>query len=424
MRRAPLAGFVAALWLAGCGATAGTQPTPIAVTATAVPSAVPAASAPTAPTAPAPTIAAAAATAAPTIAPATDDERPPRVQLERVTEGLTRPVHITNAGDGSGRLFVVEKPGRIMIVRDGAVQPDPLLDITDRVGAQGSEQGLLSVAFHPRFAENGSFFVNYTDRRGDTVISRFRAEGDRADPTSEQVLLQVDQPYPNHNGGLVLFGPDGYLYIGMGDGGSAGDPQGYGQRMDTLLGKMLRIDVDNGNPYGIPPGNLQRAGARPEIWATGLRNPWRFSFDRATGDLFIGDVGQNAWEEIDWLPAGAPAGANFGWNVLEGEACYRNATCDRRGFVMPIATYGHDLGCSVTGGYVYRGAQSPGLQGAYIFGDYCSGQMWTLRPGTDGDWTLAPALDTNLSITSFGEDEAGELYLTAYEGELYRVRQG
>lgn len=349
------------------------------------------------------------------------------LKVEQITGELSRPVYATHAGDGSGRLFVVEKAGRIRIVRDGQVADDSFLDITDRVGASGSEQGLLSVAFHPRFAENGQLFVDYTDKKGDTVISRFTASGDSADAASETVLLQIDQPYANHNGGLVKFGPDGFLYIGMGDGGSGGDPQNNGQNPKALLGKMLRIDVDGGSPYGIPADNPYADGANgaPEVWAIGFRNPWRYSFDKQTGDLFIGDVGQNAIEEVDFQKAGTGAGANYGWNVTEGRGCYRG-DCDPSQFVLPVAQYTHsEGGCSVTGGYVYRGAAYPTLQGIYLFGDYCSGKIWGLQQNASGEWAQGELLQSGLQISSFGEDEAGELYITSLgDNGLYRITAG
>ena len=395
----------------------------------------PTAGAPTSPTtsAPAPTTADAPTTAAPTsptttagapTSPSTAAAPAVKIALKSITTALEQPLYVTSAGDGSGRLFVVEKGGMIVLLRNGTPAAQPFLDIADRVGSQGSEQGLLSVAFHPRFAQNGRIFVDYTDKQGNTVISRFQASGDSADPKSEQILLHIDQPYANHNGGLVMFGPDGYLYIGMGDGGSGGDPQGNGQNAAALLGKLLRIDVDKGDPYAIPPDNPKLPGARPEVWALGLRNPWRFSFDRANGDLYIADVGQNAIEEIDVQRAGSPNGANYGWNVMEGDQCYRGAGCDSSKFVAPVATYHHDKGCSVTGGYVYRGKAFPDLQGTYFFGDYCSGLIWSLRETAPGSWVQSEVLASRLGISSFGEDEAGELYLTDLGGGLYQIVEG
>ncbi len=310
-----------------------------------------------------------------------------------------------------------------MIVRNGAVDQTPFLDISDRVGSSGSEQGLLSVAFHPNYKENGRLFVDYTDTDGNTVVSRFQAQGNSADASSETILLHIDQPYANHNGGLVKFGPDGNLYIGMGDGGSGGDPHGNGQNTNVLLGKLLRINVDQGEPYGIPADNpfANGQGGRPEVWDYGLRNPWRYSFDRTTGDLYIADVGQNMYEEVDMQPANSGGGKDFGWNVAEGMHCYNANNCDTSGLVMPINDYSHDLGCSITGGYVYRGAAFPQLVGSYVFGDYCSGRVWTLHQ-VNGEWQRTEVLDTNLQISSFGEDEAGELYLTSLnDGGLYHV---
>lgn len=350
-------------------------------------------------------------------------------RLVPVVQGLRRPTHVTNAGDGSGRLFVVEQAGRVRIVRDGRLLTHPFLDITTLVGSRASEQGLLSIAFHPRFAENGAFFVNYTNRDGHTVIARYRVSAtnpDRADPSSAATLLMIEQPAANHNGGLLKFGPDGYLYIGTGDGGAAGDPWGNAQRLDTLLGKLLRIDVDGAPPYAIPPDNpmLNRAGARPEIWAYGLRNPWRFSFDRATGDLFIADVGQNTLEEVNFQPFGSPGGVNYGWNIMEGDRCFRAQRCDRTGLELPVAVYGHrspEGGCSITGGYVYRGRAFPQLSGTYFYADYCSGNLWDLR-ADGGRWTSALLATFPIRPSSFGEDEHGELYLTDHGGGgLYRL---
>lgn len=394
--------------LAGCGAasSAATLPTP---TSSARPPATP------------------AAPRATPAAPANDLERL-SFRLAPVVQGLRRPTHVTSAGDGSGRLFVVEQAGQVRIVRDGRLLPRPFLDIAALVGSRGNEQGLLSVAFHPRFAENGTFFVNYTNRDGHTVVARYRVsrdDPDRAEPSSAAVLLTIEQPAANHNGGLVKFGPDGYLYIGTGDGGAAGDPWNNGQRLDTLLGKLLRIDVDGAAPYAVPADNpmLNRAGARPEIWAYGLRNPWRFSFDRATGDLFIADVGQNAWEEVHVQPAGSRGGENYGWKIMEGETCFRAEQCDQSGLELPIAVYGHGSpagGCSITGGYVYRGAAFPRLVGTYLYADYCSGNLWGLRASGAG-WSGALLGVLNIRPSSFGEDEAGELYLTDHGGGLYRL---
>lgn len=328
-----------------------------------------------------------------------------------VISGLTRPLDLQSAYDGSGRLFIIEKYGAIRIFKDGLLSPQPFLNIDDRVNDISNEMGLLGLAFHPNFEQNGYFYVNYTGEGGHTRISRFQADGDLADPNSEQVLMVVNQPFPNHNGGAVVFGPDGYLYLGMGDGGAAGDPFKNGQNTDALLGKILRIDVNNGDPYSIPADNP----FGNEVWAYGLRNPWRFSFDRATGDLWIGDVGQNVYEEIDYLPAGSPGGVNFGWSIMEGNHGYDGEA--QPGLLLPAAEYSHDFGCSVTGGYVYRGSM-PEWNGIYFYGDYCSGTVWGLIL-SDGQWQSQVLFEAVATITSFGEDESGELYFTSDNGSVY-----
>ena len=341
--------------------------------------------------------------------------------------GLESPLGIAHAGDGSGRLFVVEKPGRIRIVVGTALVAAPFLDIAGRVGSTSSEQGLLGLAFHPKYAHNGLFFVNYTDLQGDTVLSHFAVGADpgRADPASEVVLLTVDQPAANHNGGHLAFGPDGYLYVGLGDGGGAGDRYGNGQNPSTLLGKMLRLDVDGGQPYAVPPDNpfVTRPDARKEIWAIGLRNPWRYSFDRLTGDLYIADVGQDLYEEIDFQPASSQGGQNYGWPIMEGMHCYpEKQACDRSGLTLPVAEYDHSQGCSVTGGYVYRGQQFPALSGIYVFGDYCSGRIWGAARDSQGQWRMAELQQVGVQLSSFGEDETGELYLVDMRsGELFKI---
>ena len=346
------------------------------------------------------------------------------VRLDMVASGFTAPVFVTNAGDGSGRLFVVERGGVIRVVTGGAVAPGPFLDITPLV-VSGGERGLLGLAFDPGYARNGRFFVAYTAAPdGANTVARYRVSSDpaRADAASATTLLSVPDPAPNHNGGMLAFGPDGYLYVGMGDGGSG--QSANAQRLDTLLGKLLRLDPSGGEPYVVPPSNpfAGRADARPEIWAYGLRNPWRFSFDRATGDLWIGDVGAAAWEEIDYQPAGKPGGQNYGWDIMEGAACRSERGCDTTGLTAPVATYDHQQGCSVSGGYVYRGQADPGLAGAYLYGDYCSGVIWSLSRAAGGAWASTKLLESGLSISSFGEDEAGELYLTDLRGGVYRVR--
>ncbi|HEV8636118.1 MAG TPA: PQQ-dependent sugar dehydrogenase, partial [Chloroflexota bacterium] len=327
----------------------------------------------------------------------------PRPVLVPVVSGLTEPVHLTHAGDGTGRLFVVERAGRIRIIRNGALEASPFLDIRDRVEIGGAEQGLLSVAFPPAYGAKGYFYVYYT-RRSDkaNVIARYRlASADRADDASEALILVMPDPYLNHNGGIMLFGRDGYLYVGTGDGGSGGDPENRAQNLNGLLGKILRLDVESGTqPYAIPPSN-PNLGGRREIWAYGLRNPWRIGFDRETADLYIADVGQNLREEVDFQPAASAGGENYGWRLLEGTRCFNPSTnCDPGGLTMPIAEYTHALGCSITGGFVYRGATYPRMRGIYFYGDFCSGRLWGLtRDG--GVWTSQELLDSGRAISSF-----------------------
>ncbi len=365
-------------------------------------------------------------TAVPTDTP--DPGRPAAsIQLELVADGFTKPVYLTHAYDE--RLFVVEQEGIIRIIADGNVWAAPFLDIRDRVGADASERGLLSVAFPPQYGENGRFFVNYTNKDGNTVVSRFRVNTDdphTADPASEAILFTIGQPYPNHNGGQLQFGPDGYLYVGMGDGGLADDPEENGQNKGTLLGAMLRIDVNVEDVpyYGIPADNpfVNDAAGRNEISAIGLRNPWRFSFDRLAGDMFIADVGQNLWEEIHFQPAASAGGENYGWDIMEGFHCFQADNCDETGLELPIFEYDHSFGCSITGGYVYRGAAYPELGGNYFFGDFCSGNIWRLFPEGDS-WSDAIVLESGLNISSFGEDANGEVYVLDYGGgAVYRIR--
>ena len=371
-----------------------------------------------------------AATSGATTSPGAFDPTTFTLEPAQVVDGLEEPTHVTHAGDGSGRLFVVEKDGRIRIVRDGALVDEPFLDISDLVGSEGSEQGLLSVAFHPSYGENGRFFVNYTDTAGDTVIARYTvsSEPDVADPASALTVLTIEQPAGNHNGGQNAFGPDGYLYIGMGDGGGAGDRFENAQNRGVLLGKMLRIDVDSAEPYAIPPDNpfVGQEGTRPEIWALGLRNPWRFSFDRQTGDMYIGDVGQNAKEELNFQPANSPGGENYGWNTMEATDCYDPPSgCDETGLVMPIAEHTQDQGCSITAGFRYRGQDVPEFADAYIFGDYCSGNIWALTQDGGDSWTKTLLLEHDSGLSSFGEDEQGELYMVNLgDGILYRLGAG
>jgi glucose/arabinose dehydrogenase len=350
-----------------------------------------------------------------------------RLELELVAADLDRPLGVVHAGDGSGRLFILEKAGRIRILRAGTLLDRPFLDLTDRVGSSGSEQGLLGLAFHPGYAQNGRLFVNYTDLDGDTVLAEYLVSGDpdRADPGSERVFLTLDQPAANHNGGHLVFGPDGYLYIGTGDGGASGDRFGNAQNGRTLLGAMLRLDMDGERPYAIPPDNpfIGNASVLDEIWAIGLRNPWRYSFDRVTGDLYIADVGQNMYEEVNYQPATSAGGENYGWPIMEGLHCFpADGSCDQTGLVLPVQEYDHSQGCSVTGGYVYRGRQSPVLQGIYLFGDYCSGLIWGLAPSGGSAWQVARLSQADAQIASFGEGEDGELYLADITGgALYHL---
>lgn len=410
--------------LAGCGARSGSS-APVVVQPTTVPT-VPAATASPPGNGTQPVATSVPGTGAAGEAAVPVDLEALDLDLELVADGFSGPLYVTEAGDDSGRLFVVEQPGTIQIVRDGQRLAQPFLDIADRVGSSASEQGLLSVAFHPDYQRNGQFFVNYTNLDGDTVVARYRVSSDPdvADPASAEMLLTIDQPAANHNGGLVKFGPDGYLYIGMGDGGRAGDPWGNAQNRGVLLGKLLRIDVNTGTPYAIPPDNpfVDQADMQPEIWAWGLRNPWRFAFDRATGDLYIADVGQNAYEEVNFQPASSRGGENYGWNIMEGASCFGARACDTSGLVLPVVVYPLGAnGCAVTGGYVYRGSALPQLDGIYFYSDYCSGKLWALR-NVDGSWQTAEIMNTNINVTSFGEDAAGELYLTdGRGGGVYRL---
>jgi glucose/arabinose dehydrogenase len=347
---------------------------------------------------------------------------------ETVSDQLVFPVDLASP-PGDSRLFVVEKAGRIRIIQNGTLLAPAFLDISPRVSSNG-ERGLLGLAFDPEYGTTGRFVVNYTDLDGDTHIAAFTVSaGDpnRADVTSEALILRVDQPFENHNGGQVAFGPDGYLYIALGDGGGGGDPMMNGQSLTTLLGKLLRIDLNGASPYGVPAGNPFPAvgAARPEIWSYGLRNPWRFSFDRLTGDLYIGDVGEGTQEEIDVSLAadGAGRGANYGWNILEGDSCFEPASgCDRTGLTLPVLQYDHEEGCSVSGGYVYRGSAIPTLQGTYFYSDFCSGWVRSFRLSSgavteEREW---PALQA-ANITSFGQDAAGELYILTAGGSVYRI---
>lgn len=377
----------------------------------------------------------------------------PEVQLVQVASGLVDPVNIANAGDGSGRLFVVQRTGQIRIIdASGALLETPFLDIANLVKIDNQEQGLLGLAFHPDYETNGRFFVYYShySTNGDAFLVEYTVSADDpnvADPESARVLLSEEDPFTNHNGGTVRFGNDGFLYLSLGDGGSAGDPYDNAQDLGQILGKIIRLDVDSGDPYGIPadnpyagtgvvldvPGQLAQTGeyhpdARPEVWAYGLRNPWQFSFDRQTGDLYIADVGQNRWEEINFEEAGSGGGVNYGWDLNESAHCYPPAafappgtpvpadtvtTCQAVG-AAPVAEYNHDDGsCSITGLGVYRGTASPALDGIYFSSDYCSGKFWGLQRDDAGAWVMEELLHTGLRPTGAGDDEAGELYITS-----------
>ena len=334
-----------------------------------------------------------------------------------ITEGLSKPVFLTHAGDGTGRLFVVEQNGRIVILANGHLLPTPFLDIQSRLST-GGERGLLGLAFHPNYKDNGRYVLNYTRKNdGATVVAQYHVSSnpDRS-KTQEDILLVISQPYGNHNGGMIAFGPDGYLYIGTGDGGSGGDPGNRGQNRSELLGKILRIDVDHDAPYIVPTQNPFSDGdGRSEIFAYGFRNPWRFSFDRKTGELWAGDVGQNSWEEIGLVKPGD----NHGWRLMEGNHCYKpsNGCQQSHNLTLPVTEYANSGGrCAVMGGYVYRGRAVPLLQGTYVFGDFCSGEIFGFRDGVQ-----KMLLYTDLQISSFGEDEAGELYVLGHKGSIHRI---
>ena len=347
------------------------------------------------------------------------------IRTVQIVSGLAAPTDIQNAADGSGRLFIVQQNGIIRIYRNGALLPTPFLDVRSKTRANG-EQGLLGLAFPHDFAAKQRFYVDYTDLSGNTVIGMYRVTSnpDVADAASETVILTVQQPFSNHNGGQVRFGPDGYLYIALGDGGSAGDPFKNGQNLGSLLGKLLRVDVESDPGHVlIPPDNpfVNTPGARGEIWAYGLRNPWRFSFDRATNDLWIGDVGQDAYEEVDFQPAGDRGGENYGWNRMEGFHCYQQG-CSQQGLTLPVLEYPHPGGnCSISGGFVYRGRGSPGERGVYFYGDYCTGIIWGAEH-QGKSFVPRQVLSSGFGITTFGEDEAGELYVAnAKNGTIHRI---
>lgn len=346
----------------------------------------------------------------------------PRVELQQIASGLAAPVAVTHAGDS--RLFITLQRGQIVIHDGTSVLPTPFLDIQSIVRCC-SERGLLSVAFDPRYSDNGRFFVYYTDLEGDLVIARYNvsANRDRADPASGVVLLEIPhRQFSNHNGGQIAFGPDGYLYAGPGDGGSGGDPNNNGQNINSLLGKLLRIDV-SGSTRSNPSSNPFHGSGQGEIWAYGLRNPWRFSFDRATGDLWIADVGQGQWEEINFQPAASRGGENYGWRRMEGTHCFNPSTgCNQPPTVLPVIEYDHRNGaCSVTGGYRYRGVRNFRLRGMYIYGDYCNGVIWGASQKADGSWSPSQLADAAFNISSFGEDQNGEILVVAHSGVIYRL---
>ncbi|HUE95310.1 MAG TPA: PQQ-dependent sugar dehydrogenase [Longimicrobiaceae bacterium] len=349
-----------------------------------------------------------------------------RLRLVEVTGGLARPLFVTHAGDGSGRLFIVEQGGAIRILRAGRLLAEPFLDARPLLDKSGGERGLLGLAFAPDYPASGRFYSAHTAPGPSVRLTRLQvsADPDRAEAASARVVLEMPDPASNHNGGMIAFGPDGYLWHGTGDGGRAGDPWDNARNPSSLLGKMLRLDVGS-EPYGIPPENpfALAGGGRPEIWALGLRNPWRFSFDRATGELWIADVGQNAWEEINVEDPRRGGGRHYGWRTMEGPACFSpRRDCDRSGLTPPLYAYGRDQGCSVTGGYVYRGRAIPALVGTYLFSDYCSGTLWGLRRSDDGPSVVEVLLETGLAVSSFGEDAEGEVYLCDHRrGRVVRL---
>jgi glucose/arabinose dehydrogenase len=357
------------------------------------------------------TAALAAGCGARTDAPDTSAPSAPRaaaLSLKRVVSGLSSPVHVAAPRNEPGRLYVVEQSGRILVVENGRLRAQPFLDIEPLV-VSGGEQGLLSVAFHPRYAQNRRFYVDYTDTNGDTRVVEYRSDGRRAIPSSARQLLLIDQPYPNHNGGQLAFGPDGRLYVGMGDGGSGGDPEDRAQNPGSQLGKLLRLDP--ARPAGVT------------IAGVGLRNPWRFSFDRVTGDLYIGDVGQGSWEEIDFTPRSRlGATLNYGWDIYEGRARFEETPKGPGALVFPIVTYPLTGGnCAVTGGFVYRGRAVPAARGRYFYGDYCNGTIWSLKVASGKATQVRRERIRVPSISSFGEDAAGELYLVSHDGTIFRL---
>ena len=354
--------------------------------------------------------------------------KPPKVELQLVVKGLGVPTAITGSPDTSDkRLFVAERHGLVHILDQEKVTDKPFLDLTAKANDDGAERGLLGFAFHPKFATNGYFYVNYVDKDNNTIIARYQTDTATglANPNSEKVLIKLKQPYVNHKGGQLAFGPDGYLYAGLGDGGSGGDPENRAQDKTLFFGKILRLDVDHGDPYAVPADNpfVKETGTKPEIWAYGLRNPWRFSFDSKTGDLYIGDVGQNLHEEVDFQAANSKGGTNYGWRCYEATQTYNAAGCQAASaYTMPVLSYDHtDKRCSITGGQVYRGQQYPALLGMYFYADNCGGQVYDTKKST-GDWQANLAVQTELLPTTFGTDNQGEVYLgDMKEGGIYRL---
>ena len=413
--------IIAMMMLMACASEPEATPTP---SATAIP--VPTVNS----VSPVPTVASAAPE--PTVGSATPvpvSYPLPKVRAEVVFPNVSfdRMVYLTHPEGMPGRLYLVLQPGRIMVFDNVSNPSSPtiFLDIRGRVSDRGNEEGLLGLAFDPDYRDNGYFYVYYSaasPRR--SIIARYHAPPGtgNVDPSTEKFIMQIGQPFSNHNGGHITFGPDGYLYVGLGDGGSGGDPRGHGQNLRTLLGTILRIDLsalDETGSYAVPPDNpfVGVEGARPEIWAYGLRNPWRFSFDRETGELWAGDVGQNKLEEIDIVTKGG----NYGWNIMEGTSCFRDNSCDSDELVPPVAEYGRDGGCSVTGGYVYRGSRIPSLVGAYVYGDFCTGRIWALRYDGSRVTEQAQIADTGLQIASFAEGPDGEVYILSFTGEIARL---
>ncbi len=350
----------------------------------------------------------------------------PDYSWQSVASGLNRPTSIVQPPDSSGRLFVTEQPGTIRIIDNGKVLPTPFLNVTSKLTSGGNEQGLLDIAFHPDYAKNGIFFITYTRPDGQPTLARYKVSANNpnvADANSGKALISIPHPFPNHNGSQIEFGADGYLYYGMGDGGSGGDPFNNGQNKQALLGSLMRIDVNTGDQYGIPTDNpfVGDKSARPELWAKGLRNPWRFSFDMKTHELYIADVGQNQWEEINVQPADSKGGENYGWSVVEASHDFKAG--DKTGFVFPVTEYDHSNGnCSVTGGYVYRGKTLPKLDGVYLYADYCSGNIWALNRDTSGKWVNQTFMNTSYNITTFGQDTDGEIYMADQKsGTIFKL---